>query len=110
MKKLSFLLLLVVGLTVIGLLAWFYPSQPTTPDQVTAINRPPTWTNNVANELVIVQLDPTTTDQYGVVLEPFGRVNFSQIGETQTIGSTQLQLISVTNSSAQVLVAAKSDE
>lgn len=110
MKKLSLLLLLVVGLMVIALLVWFYSSQPVIPDQVTASNRPPTWTNDVASELVIVQLDPAITNQYSFVLEPFGRVSFAQIGEIQTIGSTQLRLISATGSSAQVLVTTKSDE
>lgn len=110
MKKLSLLILVVVGLMVIALLVWFYSSQPVIPDQVTTSNRPPTWTNDVTNELVVVQLNPTGTNQYSVDVDTFGTVIFNQVGETQTINQRQLKLVSVTETTAQVLISTKSGE
>lgn len=105
MKKIGILVLLVVGLSMIVGLIWLYESNQTTPLTNTNTNRPPTWTSDVANELVIVQLDPADPEHYSFDLEPFGRLTFAEIGETQTIDNRQLRLVSVTSSSGQVLVS-----
>lgn len=104
MKKLSFIVLVIVGVSLITAMAWLYYHQPTTIDPT--VNRPVTWTSDITNELVIVQLNLTDDGQYSVDVEPFGTVTFKQVGEIQTINTQQLKLVSVTETTAQVLVSA----
>ncbi|EKD79305.1 MAG: hypothetical protein ACD_41C00105G0002 [uncultured bacterium] len=108
MKKLSLIILIVVGLITIGLFILFYRYQPVVVPA--EINPTPTWTTAVANEVVIVQLDTASPDGYSFTLEPFGRLVFARVGEIQTSADQQIQLVSVTSTSAQVLVSTKSAE
>lgn len=103
MKKLSLIVLVLVGVSLIAGLAWLYDHQPVTTTAI--VNQPATWTSDVTNELVIVQLNPTDTGQYSVDLETFGTVTFNAIGETQLVNQQQLKLVSATESTAQVLVS-----
>ncbi|EKD79314.1 MAG: hypothetical protein ACD_41C00102G0003 [uncultured bacterium] len=105
MKRLSIILLLAVGLMSIAALYWLVRNQPTT--DTTDTNRPPTWTSDVENEIVIVPLDSATAGRYQVTLEPFGVLSFAAVGEMQTVAEHQVQLVSVTTVSAQVLVSPK---
>ena len=108
MKKLSLIVLVLVGVSLIAGLAWLYYHQPITTTEI--VNRPATWTSDITNELVIVQLNPTDTGQYSVDLETFGTVTFNAIGETQIVNQQQLKLVSATESTAQVLVSATVSE
>lgn len=108
MKKLSLIVLVLVGVSLIAGLAWLYYHQPVTTTAI--VNRPATWTSDVTNELVIVRLNPTDTGQYSVDLETFGTVTFNAIGETQIVNQQQLKLVSATESTAQVLVSATVSE
>lgn len=108
MKKLSLIVLVLVGVSLIAGLAWLYYHQPTTIDPT--MNRPITWTSDITNELVIVQLNLTDDGQYSVDLETFGTVTFNAIGETQIVNQQQLKLVSATESTAQVLVSATVSE
>lgn len=108
MKKLSFIVLVIVGVSLIAVMAWLYYQQPTSIDS--SVNRPVTWTSDITNELVIVQLNPTDSGQYSVEINPFGTVTFNVIGETQTVNQQQLKLISATETTAQVLVSATAVE
>ncbi|MBI4406891.1 MAG: hypothetical protein HY565_00130 [Candidatus Kerfeldbacteria bacterium] len=108
MKKLSLIVLVLVGVSLIAGLVWLYYHQPAATNET--VNRPTTWTSDATNELVIVQLNPTDSDQYSVDLEEFGTVTFNAIGETQIVNQQQLKLVSATASTAQVLVSATVSE
>lgn len=108
MKKLSMIILFIVGLAVIAGLVWLTTLRPDTETDV--INRPATWTTTVDNELVIVELDNAGSQPYLLTLAPFGQVTFAAVGEVQTIAEYQLTLVSATTTTAQVLVSPKRAE